>query len=130
VSDDVEAKIRILEQREAEAFLTADVAMLADLWHPDLIVNAPHGRIMDNAKATIDLIVAGRLKHKSVTRVVEEVRIFSNVAVALGHEVVEDEEGPMAGPPFTRRYTNTWKQDGTRWRLIARHANIALSAVR
>lgn len=32
--------------------------------------------------------------------------------------------GLVAGKEIKRRFTNTWKREGSTWRLFARHANV------
>jgi ketosteroid isomerase-like protein len=122
----IEERTRIeqLEAEEVAAFLNADVARLRELWSPDVVVNAPHNRLMPDREATLAAIESGRLRHAEITRTVEIVRILGDVAVSMGSETIRDDEGPMAGPPHRRRYTNVWQRDGDQWRVIARHAHV------
>lgn len=118
------ARIEALEAEEVAAFRSADVARLRALWSPEVVVNAPHNRVMPDGEAILAAIASGRLRHAEIERTVEIVRIFGDVAVSMGHETVRDDAGPMAGAPHRRRYTNVWQRAAGDWRMIARHAHV------
>ena len=121
---DAEAIIEELDSEEAAAFLRGDAERLRHLWSPDLVVNAPHNRLMADREAMLAAVASGRLRHAELHRTVEAVRLHGDIAISMGSETVRDEQGPLAGDPHRRRYTNIWRRDGDGWRIIARHAHV------
>ena len=121
---DLDATLRELETREVAAFLAGDTDALTRLWHPDLIVNAPHGRLMESREDMLAAVRSGRLRHIKLDRRVEAVRWHDNCGVTMGSEAVQDDVGPLAGAPITRRYTNMWLLDESGGRLWARQAAV------
>jgi hypothetical protein len=48
--------------------------------------------------------------------------VINDLAIQMGHEEIVMANGPMAGQPLKRRYTDVWQKTGDSWLLIARQA--------
>jgi ketosteroid isomerase-like protein len=66
----------------------------------------------------------GAIRYASFQRTIEAVRLEGNVVIVMGAETARPTgDAPSAGQTVRRRFTNIWKNEGERWRMIARHAN-------
>ncbi len=121
---DAEATIRALEQKEVQAILAKDSAVLLTLWDKNFTVNAPDNKINFPGSSTLDRPVLQR-ERASFTRETEHVMIRDNFAICMGSEtVVPAGDQANSGQIVKRRYTNIWQQQEAGWKLVARHANI------
>jgi ketosteroid isomerase-like protein len=116
--------IRDLEERERVAVLERDIAAIEDFWDADFLVNGPNNQVLIGRDATLDLIKAGLIDFSRFDRDVERVEVDGDLAVAMGAETVVQKAGPQAGQEIRRRYTNIWRQNGGKWQLRFRHANV------
>ena len=119
-----ESTIRILEERERANVAAQDFAALEEIWSEHFIVNSPFNQIAPNRAVVLDLFRQGLAHYTSFERTIEEIRVFGDIAITMGRETVRPTgKAPGAGTTIERRFTNIWQQDGSRWRLLARHAN-------
>jgi ketosteroid isomerase-like protein len=120
-----EETIRHIEERERCAVLAGDAAAIEDFWHPDLLVNGPHGSLLIGRNATLEMVKAGIIDFRRFDRTVECIQIEDGVAVTMGSETIEQKRGPQAGEVINRRFTNVWLFRDGKWWLRFRHANVA-----
>lgn len=121
----ITAEIRKLEEMECKATLKKDTAVLSTLWGSDFTVNAPINRVVKGGKNALDRPVINQANYESFDRVVENVLLKGNIAIAMGNElVVNAGNKPVAERTVKRRYSNIWMQENGSWKLIARHANV------
>jgi hypothetical protein len=117
-----EATIRSLEEQERTAVLKEDVAALERLWSDQLIVNNPQSEISADRNVVLDRVKRGLIRYSQFERRIEAIRFSKDIAIVMGSEtVVPKSDGAPAVP---RRFTNIWRQSGTTWQMIARHANV------
>jgi ketosteroid isomerase-like protein len=120
----LEQEIRALEHEESTAVLRGDLPALERLWAEDFTVNNPQHRISGSRQEVLNLVRSGVIKYSSFERTIEAIRIHGDTVIVMGREVVTPvRDGPEAGQPLPRRYTNIWMKNGNEWRLTARHAN-------
>jgi ketosteroid isomerase-like protein len=113
-----------LEERERLAVLAGDVAAIENFWSPELVVNAPHNRLLIGIDATLDMVRNGVIDFERFDRNVERAELDDDVAVSMGSEMIMQKRGPQAGELIHRRYTNVWRHADGQWRLRYRHANV------
>lgn len=131
---DPQFELRAVDEAERAAVAANDVAALATIAHPNLIINGPNGSVIDRAEL-LRRLQTRDLDHASFTRTIEEVRVTGNLGVVMGHETVIERETSRGGhlygtSPLERRYTDVFLQEDGRWRLIARHSNVTPASVR
>lgn len=119
-----EEEFQNLEERERRAVLAGNVAAIESFWSPELVVNAPHNKLLVGIDATLDMVRKGVIDFERFDRMVERVEISEDVAVSMGSETIMQKRGPQAGELIHRRYTNVWRQSDGQWRLRYRHANV------
>ena len=118
-------EIEILEQREAQAMLSADVSTLRTLWADDLIVNST-SNLIAGKQILLAMIKSGRLKLRTYERHPVRIVPFGDVVVATGNEVSRL-VGDTAEFKLFASYMNVWtKRDGN-WQLVARHVGVIQS---
>ena len=107
----------------ARAVHMRDFAAFETLWSPRMIVSAP-----ENTIRTRDSIFAairnGGLNYSSFKNTMDAFSVFGDVAVEMGHDDFTMPDGPSAGKPLRRRYTDVWQRTGDHWVQIARQATI------
>ena len=113
----VDANARALGQ----ALFMKDFATVEKLSSPALVVNSPGNRVLTRdqvfAAARLD-----QLKYSSYKVMTDAFSVFGDVAIEMGHEDLVMSNGPMAGKPLKRRFTDVWQKTGDAWLLIARQA--------
>jgi len=118
-----EKVIRSLEEQERMAVLKEDVPALEKLWSDQLIVNNPQDEISADRSVVFDRVKRGLIRYSEFERRIESIRFDGDIAIVMGSEtVVRKSDTPV--PPVRRRFTNIWRQSGSTWRMIARHANV------
>jgi len=115
-------EIKKLEQREAEAMLSADISALSALWSDDLLVNSTSNLIADK-KILLGLIADGRLRLRSYTRLTLRAVINGSTVITTGNERSQL-EGPAAGIALHCSYMNTWIKRDLAWLLFGRHVGL------
>ena len=121
---ELENEIRRLDLAHAAAIFRGDEAALTELMSPDLTVNHPTNKIVNETQGILDMIRSGVILYSAFERVPEKIMLHDDMAVVMGHEFVTPAEGaPNAGKALQRRYTNIWMQRDGRWQLTIRHAN-------
>jgi len=120
-SDDVRSQIEANNHAVGRAIATRDFETLQKLWSPEMLVNSPGNKVLNRAQV-FDSIRQDKLAYTSVRTTTDAFLVSKDVAVELGHEVVVMSNGPMAGKPLSRRFTDVWQKSGDRWVQIARQA--------
>ena len=123
-----EESLRAVDAEERRIVSEADAAGLAAMAHPNLVINAPAGRVL-TGEQLIARLRSGEVAAHRFERTPEVVRITGDIGVVMGSETfvptAESELGRMFGArPLQRRYTNVYRFEGGRWRFLARHANV------
>lgn len=125
---DDEATIRSLEAESGRAVATRDYATLERIWSEDFVVNAPNSRVVSSRAAVFSLFKRSKVDmYASYEKSIECIAFDGDVAVVMGFETVTPVEGPGAGKPAQRRYTNVWRFADGAWRLFARQATFPAS---
>jgi hypothetical protein len=124
-TEDKEALIRRLEDREREAFLKNDTTtLLTQLWSPDMVINAPSNTV-NTLGNLIKRIASGKLNYARFDRKIDTITFNDNLAIVMGEEQLEPRgASDNAGKKLTRRFTNIWKYSNGSWRVIARQSTI------
>jgi ketosteroid isomerase-like protein len=120
MNDRWQEDVRAREEENRIAFLAADIPALDRLWTDDFVVNSPIN-VVNDKRRTLALLEAGRIRHMSLTFVVEHMSRHGDVVVVMGRDRVAD---PPDGTVSHRRFTNLWRLEGGTWRCFARHANV------
>ena len=119
-----ELEIRALDEGEAKAMLTADLATLESLWSREFIVNAPDNKVKSREEV-LRAVRESRIRYSAFQRTVERVVFEGNCAISMGGEIVVPKgDRPDAGQEVSRRYSHVWKNSDGSWILIVRHANV------
>jgi len=123
-SDSAEGGIRRLNAEEVDAFLKNDRAAMARLWSDDFVVTNPLNKLVTKQQV-LGMVDSGFLVITSFDRQIEYLRVYGDVVVVAGREVVVwGGKMPNAGKSENLRFTAVWMKQGGRWQQIARHANI------
>jgi ketosteroid isomerase-like protein len=118
-----EPAIRRANAQEVRALLANDVTTLARLWSDDFVVTNPLNQFVTK-RQVIGLIRSDTLAFQSYDRKIEYVRVYGDVAVVAGSEVVVwAGKMPTAGKLSRLRFTAVWMRRGGQWEEVARHAN-------
>ena len=121
--------IRSLEEQERTAVLHEDIQALERLWSEQLIVNNPQNEISADRSVVLDRVKRGLIRYSQFERRIESIRFNRDVAIVMGSEtIVRKGDAGVATEPVRRRFTNIWRQSGSTWHMIARHANVVPSS--
>ncbi len=120
---DVAQRIRALEQQQAQAAIARDRATLEKIFAPDFQVVNPSGAVASKEEL-LALLLGGTSPYRSAVYQTDSVRVYGDVVLTTGLEVVVPNTGPQAGQVVRRRITHVWKREGRQWRLAYRHATI------
>lgn len=123
--DPRETEIRRLENLERESVLRSDsVALFNKLWSATMIVNTP-ANVVGTVEGTKAHLRTGGLAYKSFERTIEMIRMYDQIAIVMGGEVIRPQgKQPNAGKTVTRRFTHVWSLKDRSWSIIARQATI------
>ncbi|MGH8143781.1 MAG: nuclear transport factor 2 family protein [Steroidobacteraceae bacterium] len=113
-----EELVRRLDDQIRVAMLDGDADVLNTLMAADFVGTNPFNHVVTR-EHVLEMVRAGRLRHSRFERIIEQVRLWGDTAVVIGHETVAD----GGGPARERRYTDVWRWQGQQWRLTVRHAN-------
>ena len=113
----IEANNRLV----GRAIGTMDFAALEKLWSPAMVVNSPGNNILTREQV-FAAMREDKLKYASAKGTTEAFVVSQDLALEMGHEDIVMANGPMAGKPLNRRYTNVWQKTGDHWVQIARQA--------
>jgi ketosteroid isomerase-like protein len=117
----VRAQIVANNHAVGRAIVAGDYGALEKLWSPNMVVNSPGNNILTREQV-FGAMREDKLKYSSIKGVVETFYVSGNVAIEMGYEDLVMANGPMAGKPLKRRYTNVWQKEGEGWVQIARQA--------
>lgn len=127
-----QAELAALDARQKAMVARADVAGLAALAAPGLVINAPTNRVLTRDQF-LAMMRDGRIGAEAFERTVESVTVSGDTGVVMGSEVFtptpDSELGRTWGAvPLRRRYTNIYVRDRGGWKWLARHANVVPGA--
>jgi ketosteroid isomerase-like protein len=117
----VRAQIEANNRAVGRAIGMRDFAALEKLWSPDMVVNSPGNTILTRAQV-FEAMREDKLAYTSVKTAIDAFSVSKDVAIEIGHENIVMSNGPMAGKPLLRRYTDIWQKTGDVWVQIARQA--------
>ena|SRR5689334_9970280 len=128
MSDDLEKtldeQIRALEQREALARASCDLAALDSLWSEELLINATEN-LLFNKEQFLARMRGGRLRYTSFTRLTMQVRkLGDHTVVTSGSEAVVPAVGPDIAMAVFCSFMNVWVRERDDWKLAARHVAV------
>lgn len=114
--------------RQREAIATGDIQRLDQISHPNLLVNAPGGRVIVK-EDLMRAAASGGLRDEVLSRTPERVMITGDIGVVMGREemmaAAGSEHARLYGEGrLVRRYTNVFLRENGGWLHIARHASI------
>jgi len=112
-------EVELLEHREAQAMLSADVSTLGALWADDLIVNST-SNLIAGKQILLEMVKNGLLKLRAYERRPVRIEAFGDLVVTTGNEVSELIGGTRAYKIFVS-YMNVWAKRAGSWQLLARH---------
>jgi len=115
-------QIEANEQAVGLAIHNSDFDTLAKLWAPSMVVNSPGNSVL-NREQVFNAMRHDELKYTFIKGHTESFTVSGDVAIEIGYEDVVMANGPAAGKPLIRRYTNVWQNSGSGgWVQIARQA--------
>ena len=117
----IRAQIDINNRAVGCAIGMRDFAALEKLWAPEMVVNSPGNNILTRAQV-FQSIRDDKLAYLSTKATTDGFSVSGDVAVEMGRENIVMSNGPMAGKPLIRRYTDIWQKRGDAWVQIARQA--------
>ncbi len=117
----IRTQIGVNDRAVGRAIATRDFAALEKLWSPEMVVNSPGNNILTRAQV-FAAIREDKLAYTSVKAVTDSFFVSKDVAIDMGHEAIVMSNGPMAGKPLIRRFTDVWQKLGDSWVQIARQA--------
>lgn len=117
----IRAQIDANNHAVGRAIGTMDFNALEKLWSPNMVVNSPGNNILTREQV-FAAMREDKLKYEHLKGTTDAFFVSGDIAVEMGHEDVVMSNGPMAGKPLTRRYTNIWQRTGSSWIQIARQA--------
>jgi hypothetical protein len=130
-STDHSAKLTEVEEREAQATLTNNVADLDALWSDNLVVSSTANIVLSKTQA-LGLFRTGRIRLKTFERRISKLAVIGDVALATGNETFTVKEDPSGKEPspsdiFMCSYMNAWRLEGGDWKMIGRHVGFMAS---
>ncbi len=117
----IQAQIEANGRACGHAIATNDFATLEKYWSPSLVVNSPGNRILTR-EGVFTAMREDKLKYTSGKVFPETFFVVNDLAITMGHEEIVMANGPMAGQPLKRRYTDVWQKTSAAWLMIARQA--------
>ena len=120
-TDAIHAQIAANEHACGHAIYTLDFPALEKFWAPSLVVNSPGNNILSREQV-FTAIREDKLKYTSSKVFPDTFFVVNGLAIQMGHEEIVMANGPMAGKPLKRRYTEAWQKTGDNWVMIARQA--------
>jgi ketosteroid isomerase-like protein len=102
-----------------------DIAAMADLFAPDLVVHSPINKVVDR-ESVLTRMRNGQIAYEpNATRTIEYVGVHGDLVVVMGEEVVKPTgDAPNAGQTVHRRSTDIWKAVNGAWKLVIRQATV------
>lgn len=117
----IHAQIDANSRACGQAIRSMDFATLEKYWSPTYAVNSPGNRILTR-EGVFTAMREDKLKYTSGKVFPDAFYVVNDLAVQMGHEEIVMANGPMAGQPLKRRYTDVWQKTGDAWVAIARQA--------
>lgn len=127
---DIEKIIKELEQIGVKGILTADTALLKQIWAPEFMVTTPRNTIAENRAAVFKNQKQGLIDYSSFERIIEKMQVQESLVITMGYESFvarHDLQEAKAGQLTKRRFTNIWMKKNGQWLQIGRHASIICS---
>ncbi len=120
-TDAIRTQIDANSQAVGRAIRAMDFATLEKLWSPAVLVNSPGNRILTR-EGVFTAMREDKLKYESAKVYPDVFFVVNDLAIWMGHEDIVMANGPMAGKPLKRRFTDIWQKTGDGWVMIARQA--------
>jgi ketosteroid isomerase-like protein len=117
----VRGQIEANNRAVGHAIVTMDFPALKKLWAPDMQVNSPGNNILTREQV-FTAMREDKLRYTNAKAIPEAFFVAGDIAIEMGHDDIVMANGPMAGKPLTRRFTNVWQKSGADWVQIARQA--------
>lgn len=118
------AEVVVLHHAAAAATVDGDRAVFLRHLAPELIVNSPGDRVLDQAGVT-RAFELGLIRYASSESRIEHASVRPNGEILLmGEELVVPLATPNASRRLTYRFTELWRPHGGTWLLAARQATI------
>ena len=117
----IHAQIEANNRAVGHAISTMNFAALGKLWSPGMVVNSPGNNVLTREQV-FTAMREDKLKYTSAKAVPEAFFVSKDLAIEMGHDDIVMANGPMAGKPLTRRFTNVWQRTGDSWAQIVRQA--------
>ena len=117
----IRAQIEANNRAVGHAIGTMNFAALSKLWSPGMMVNSPGNTVLTREQV-FAAMREDKLKYTSTKAVPEAFVVSKDLAIEMGHDDIVMANGPMAGKPLTRRFTNVWQRTGDGWAQIVRQA--------
>jgi ketosteroid isomerase-like protein len=117
-----EDDIHRAEEARYDAMMRADGPALAAVLADEFQYHQPSGNVATKA-SYIASFASGEVKIKSAKRYDVKIRVYGDVATAMGSTVVDLERKGEA-QVVDLRYLNVWVQRDGRWQLVARQSAI------
>jgi len=112
-----EKEILALEDVRFKAMVSADVKLLGDLMHDDLIYTHSSA-VVDGKASYLEAIRSGKTRYKSQKRFEERVRLCGDCALVTGRAEMEAEVNGVH-KTLRLRYLDAWTKTPQGWKFIA-----------
>ena len=112
-----EKEILALEDVRFKAMVSADVKLLGDLMHDDLIYTHSSA-VVDGKASYLEAIRSGKTRYKSQKRFEERVRLCADCALVTGRAEMEAEVNGVQ-KTLRLRYLDAWTKTPQGWKFIA-----------
>ncbi|HXZ50721.1 MAG TPA: nuclear transport factor 2 family protein [Burkholderiales bacterium] len=112
-----EKEILALEDVRFKAMVSADVKLLGDLMHDDLIYTHSSA-VVDGKASYLEAIRSGKTRYKSQKRFEERVRLCGDCALVTGRAEMEAEVNGVQ-KTLRLRYLDAWTKTPQGWKFIA-----------
>jgi ketosteroid isomerase-like protein len=117
VSMSQEKEILALEDVRFKAMVSADVKLLEELMHDDLIYTHSSA-VVDTKASYLESLRSGKTRYKSQKRLEERVRLCGDCALVTGRAEMEAEVNGVH-KVLRLRYLDAWTKTPQGWKFIA-----------
>jgi len=122
----VERAIRRLDSERIQAQINADKVALDRIYADDFIGIGPSGTVRTKPQVLSDF-TSGELKFQSITTDDVQLRVYGNTVVETGISTMIGQDKGKA-VPRDNRFTRVWVKQQGRWRLVANHYSLRVTA--
>lgn len=123
-----ETSLRQADAEQMRIIVEEDAKAQQSFMHPHYMINAPSNRVLRKMEL-VEMLAAGQMASESFDRTIEATSITGDVGIVMGLEIVTPTAKSALGRKFggqalTRRFTNVFLWERTRWRFLARQATV------